>query len=248
MLPVVLPWRCRLARARVAAWLLFFAWLTAAITVARRTGGSLQVGEPSSATGQGARPNLRATIERPLRYRPDGTDFVIDNGAEFFNRPLYGGHTAFRVDAGDRPEFTLYLPGRGGNLRLGVRARGGSTWLHDARQIVARYRPGAMIYEIRDPLLGSGVVHLTVLALNTREGLIARIDAAGAAPDLELVWAYGGVTGQRGQRDGDIGTEGRANRRVLPSSDPSLGNSVTINSGTVHAPCRSETVDGAGRC
>lgn len=35
-------------------------------------------------------PNLAAAIERPLRYRPDRTDFVIANGAKFLNRLLYG--------------------------------------------------------------------------------------------------------------------------------------------------------------
>ena len=49
-------------------------------------------------------------------------EFVIRNGKEFFNRPIYGVSTAtqagdFRVDAGDLPEFSLYLPGHGGNLR-----------------------------------------------------------------------------------------------------------------------------------
>jgi hypothetical protein len=66
--------------------------------------------------------NFDGQTRRPLRYRPVGTDFVIENGVEFFNRPLYGTNTAFRVDAGDRPEFSLYLPGRGGNLRCGDRA------------------------------------------------------------------------------------------------------------------------------
>ena len=41
---------------------------------------------------------------------------MIENGPEFFNRSLYGGNTAFRVDGGDQPEFMLYLPGRGGHL------------------------------------------------------------------------------------------------------------------------------------
>ena len=36
-----------------------------------------------------ATPLLLTNVERPLRYRPDGDDFVIKNGAEFFNRPLY---------------------------------------------------------------------------------------------------------------------------------------------------------------
>ena len=165
-------------------------------------------------------PNLAGRLERPLRYTPDDGDFVIANGAEVFNRPLYGGNTAFRVDAGDRPEFSLYLPGRGGNLRLGLRSAAGAKWFHEAASVVARYRPGEMLYEIRDPLLGSdGAVRLAVLALDQTDGLILRaefvtgIAAAGEpassrpATVVELLWAYGGVNGERGRRDGDIGTE-----------------------------------------
>ena len=155
-------------------------------------------------------PNLVGQIEQPLRYRPDGGDFVIENGPEFFNRPLYGGNTAFRVDAGDKPEFSLYLPGRGGNLRIGLHSATDAKWLCDADKIVTRYRPGEMLYEIRDPLLGArGVLRLTALAYGGTEGLIIRVEAEPnrEASPLELVWAYGGVNGQRGSRDGDIGTE-----------------------------------------
>ncbi len=153
-------------------------------------------------------PNLAGNIERPLRYRPDGGDFVIENGAEFFNRPLYGGNTAFRVDGGDKPEFVLYLPGRGGNLRLALKSATDARWLHEAAQITTRYRPGELLYEIRDPLLGpTGVLRLAVLAWHQTEGLGVRVEASGLVPGLELVWAYGGVNGQRGARDGDIGTE-----------------------------------------
>ena len=165
-------------------------------------------------------PNLAERIERPLHYRPDGMDFVIENGAEFFNRPLYGPNTAFRVDAGDRPEFSLYLPGRGGNLRFGLRTSAGVKWLQDAARIVARYRPAAMLYEITDPLLGGGAIRLTALTLPASEGLVVRAELAAGRPvppaaaaetagqgSVELVWAYGGVNGRRGARDGDIGTE-----------------------------------------
>ena len=62
-------------------------------------------------------PTFKGRTERALRYRPEGTDFVIENGPEFFNRPLYGANTFFRVDAGDKPEFSIYMGGRGGNLR-----------------------------------------------------------------------------------------------------------------------------------
>ncbi len=153
-------------------------------------------------------PNLESNIDRPLRYRPDNGDFVIENGGEFFNRSLYGGNTAFRVDGGDKPEFVLYLPGRGGNLRLGVRTTTGARWLHEAAQITTRYRPGELLYEIRDPLLGAGgVIRLAALAWEQTEGLVVRVETTGLPPDVELVWAYGGVNGQRGTRDGDIGTE-----------------------------------------
>jgi hypothetical protein len=156
---------------------------------------------------QALTPNLVDNIERPLRYRPEGPDFVIENGPEFFNRPLYGGNTAFRVDAGDRPEFALYLPGRGGNLRLGLVRGEQSKWMHAATAITAHYRPGEMLYEVRDPLLGAGVLRLAAVALPQTAGLIVRVKADGIPAGVELISAFGGVNGQRGHRDGDIGTE-----------------------------------------
>ena len=59
-------------------------------------------------------------VERSVRYHPDGEDFVIVNGKRRFNRALYGSNSAFRAEAGDLPEFALYLPGMGGNLKLGI--------------------------------------------------------------------------------------------------------------------------------
>ena len=153
-------------------------------------------------------PNLPSNLDHPLRYQPQGGDFVIENGPEFFNRSLYGGNTAFRVDGGDKPEFMLYLPGRGGNLRLGVRSAAGARWLQQAAEVVTRYRPGELLYEIRDPLLGaSGVLRIEALAYDQTEGLIVRATREESPAGLDLVWAYGGITGKRGARDGDIGTE-----------------------------------------
>ena len=135
-----------------------------------------------------ARPNLAGEVARPLRYRPEGEDFVIENGAEFFNRPLYGGNTAFRVDGGDRPEFSLYLPGRGGNVRLGVKSPAGVLWLHAARHIVTRYRPGELHYEIADPLLGTaGRIHLAAIAYASVEGLGLRVAGQSRRSSLGFV-------------------------------------------------------------
>lgn len=159
-----------------------------------------------SAVG-GVRPNISGQTAKPLRYRPDGADFVITDGAEFFNRALYGGNTAFRADGGDKPEFVLYLPGRGGNLRFGLRAGSATRWLHAAQSITTRYRPGELHYEIRDPLLRAGAVRLAAMAHVETEGIIVRAAGEALPDDAELIIAYGGVNGERGARDGDIGTE-----------------------------------------
>ena len=83
--------------------------------------------------------------EREIHYKPDGEDFLLVNGSRRFNRALYGGNTAFRVEAGDLPEFALYLPGMGGNLKLGLISNNQSKWLINSDNIETRYRPGSMI-------------------------------------------------------------------------------------------------------
>ena len=162
---------------------------------------------PEQETG-GLHVNLVANIDRPLRYTPDGSDFVITNGAESFNRPLYGNHTAFRVDAGDQPEFSLYLPGRGGNLRLGIKSELGVKWLNNADKIITHYRSGAMVYEIKDALMMDiRQLRVMVLPLSETKGFIVRAEMNSAWMPIELVWAFGGANGMKGRRGGDIGCE-----------------------------------------
>lgn len=151
-------------------------------------------------------PVLKGQTARPLRYQPEGLDFVIHNGRELFNRPLYARNNAFRIDAGDLPEFSFYLPGRGGNLRLGIRAGGRARWLNDL-DCTARYRPGSMLYELRDPMLGSGTLSVVAIPMIQADGLIVRAQAAAIPENVELVFAFGGMDGHRGNRGGDIGAE-----------------------------------------
>ena len=158
---------------------------------------------------------------RELRCRPDGGDFVITNGTNFFNRALYGGNSGFRIEAGERPEFSLYLPGRGGNLRVGIAPLAGTEapkWVFDAKNIVARYRAGSMVYEIRDPLLGAGVLTLTALSMAGTEGLVVRAELSREASPVRLIWAFGGVNGDRGRRGGDLKGERDPDGKVVPLS------------------------------
>jgi hypothetical protein len=153
-------------------------------------------------------PLLEGNVARPLRYSAEGNAFVIRNGAEFFNRPLYGPNIPFRVDGGDRPEFSLYLPGHGGNLRLGVATRNGSEskWLFDCQSVQTSYVQGRLSYEIRDPLLGAGAL-LSVECLTMGAGFWVELKGVDLAQNLELIWAFGGVSVRKGKRNGDIGCE-----------------------------------------
>lgn len=163
-----------------------------------------------AAVSPGARkagPNLVSTIERPLRYIPEGTDFVIHNGGLSFNRSLYGGGTAFRAESGDRPIFALYTPGRGGVLRLGWKTPKGIQWADLASDIIARYRPGSTLHELRDPSLNGAVLRIHAIPYFDTEGLSVRVEVQGAKTPFQLYWAFGGANGEKGNRDGDLGTE-----------------------------------------
>ena len=48
----------------------------------------------------GIQPLLDSITRRPLRYKPVGGEFVIRNGKEFFNRPIYGVSTATQSGCG----------------------------------------------------------------------------------------------------------------------------------------------------
>ena len=144
-------------------------------------------GEPKS----GGLPKL----PRVRRYQPEGTDFVITNGTHRFNRPLYGSNTAFFVHGGDLPEVLLSLPGKGGTLRLGLIRNGKAKWLPQADQVVARYRGGAMRYEIGDALLENGRIELDVVPMGQAEGVLVRACLSADSPRLDLLWAFGGASG-----------------------------------------------------
>ncbi len=163
-----------------------------------------------------AQPKLWHNKEHPVRYKTFGNDIFIENGTKRFNRALYGGNTAFRAEAGDLPEFALYMPGMGGNLKLGIVVGNKSKWLIEAQYIKAIYRAGCMLYEIKDSLWGNGTIYLTALALYEREGFIVNLYADSIEPNVELVTVYGGATGKKFSRDGDLGADPESSFYLKP--------------------------------
>lgn len=157
-------------------------------------------------------------IERTVRYRPEGQDIVAINGTRRFTRALYGTNSAFRVEAGDLPEFALYMPGMGGNLQFGLLTASGHKWLIHADSIKAIYRAGSMIYEIEDSLLGKGKLYLSVLALSDAEGLVVKIHTDNTREKVKLVWVYGGASGKKFSRDGDVGADPESSFYLKPEN------------------------------
>lgn len=172
--------------------------------------------------------------ERSIHYLPEGKDFVTTNGALRFNRALYGANTAFRVEAGDLPEFALYLPGMGGNCKLGIIVGSNSKWLINAKSIKAIYRPGSMVYEISDPLLGTGRLQVTVMATYGQEAMIIQVIPKGITTAVQLLAAYGGVTGKKFSRDGDIGADPESSFYLQPAYCVNNVYDINANSFTLH--------------
>ncbi|MCE5186951.1 MAG: DUF4450 domain-containing protein [Planctomycetaceae bacterium] len=191
------------------------------------------------------RPTFEGQTERPLRYQPQNRDFVIRNGKEVFNRPLYGGNTAFRIDAGDMPEFSLYLPGQVGKVQFGIETIQGFLLLHKAKDVTARYRPGSMVYEIRDPLLGSAALNLSVARMYDAEGFIARAELQNGGDEAKLVMVYGGCGGKKGKRGGDIGCESQPVSEFFQFRPENCsGNVFEINANTFILSSKTATMAG----
>lgn len=174
-----------------------------------------------------SKPALWHGIRREIHYKPDDKDFLLVTGTRRFNRALYGGNTAFRAEAGDLPEFALYLPGMGGNLKFGLVKGDSSKWLINAGKIETRYRAGSMLYKIEDTMLGKGRLHLTVLALYDREGMMIKVEGVNIPADVKLFAAFGGATGTKFSRDGDIGADPESSFYLKP--EYCKGNVYTID-------------------
>lgn len=157
-------------------------------------------------------------VLRKIHYVPDGDGFLLKNGSRKFNRALYGSNTAFRVEAGDLPEFAMYMPGMGGNLKLGLSNGKNSKWITESQSITARYANGKMFYEIQDPILGNGKLKLEIVALKDEEGFVLKVSGIEIDKNTSLIWAFGGASGRKFSRDGDIGADPESSFYLKPEN------------------------------
>lgn len=165
-------------------------------------------------------------VPRKIHYAPEGNSFVLKNGTRKFNRALYGSNTGFRVETGDLPEFAMYMPGMGGNFKLGLVNGNESKWITETAKIDTRYVLGTMQYTIEDPILGNGKLFVDVAALKESEGFIVKVYGKNVSKNTNLIWAFGGATGKKFSRDGDIGADPESVFYLQP--DYCINNKYTI--------------------
>ncbi|SFU39064.1 Protein of unknown function, DUF608 [Pustulibacterium marinum] len=153
---------------------------------------------------------------REIHYKPNGTAFQLVAGNRKFNRALYGTNTGFRVEAGDLPEFAMYMPGMSGNFKIGIQVANQSKWITKADSITTSYIPGTMLYTIQDALLQNGKLQLQLVALADAEGFVLKVTTEAIPENVSLIWTYGGATGKKFHRDGDIGADPESVFYLLP--------------------------------
>src|SRR5690606_598599 len=114
------------------------------------------------------------------------------------------------------PEFALYMPGMAGNLQFVLENGDSFKKLIEAAHIETRYRPGSMVYRVQDPLIGTGHLDIVVLAQADEEGLIVKLEAHGVPREAKLHALYGGASGRKFSRGGDIGADPESGFYLLP--------------------------------
>ncbi len=177
--------------------------------------------------GAEAQVYAQSTTTKQYHYLPQGTDLVKVRGKHRFNRALYGGNSGFRVEAGDLPQFALYMPGMAGNMQFELSVNGKTKRLEEVDSIHAAYRPGAMLYTFRDVLLGKGSVSFHVAALYQGEGILIKASTDRLPAGTKLFLVYGGASGKRFNRDGDIGADPESSFDLKPEG--CTGNRYTID-------------------
>ncbi len=144
---------------------------------------------------------------RKVQYTPEGDNFVSINGKNRFTRAIYGTNSGFRFETSDFPEFGMYMPNFGGSVYLAIKVSDDVIWVKDAEKITSVYGKGKRTYKVKDKILKEGELIITAVALADADGLVVKSSGENLPDKTELIWVYGGASGKRFSRDGDLGAD-----------------------------------------
>ena len=129
--------------------------------------------------------------QRSLRFHPNGNGVEVVNGEKKFIRGLYGANSGFRMECSDMPEFGLYLPRMGGNLKINTAYN----------NCTARYEAGKMIYTLDNGL----TIEAQVMRRHTDAALWQIKNSSDKSQEIDI--QFGGVADVKFYREGDLGVD-----------------------------------------
>ncbi len=137
-------------------------------------------------------------------YRPEGRAFVSVNGTNLYTRALYGGHTEYRVETGDRPVFAIFKKNNHRNIRFRVN----DIAIDSTAYCEARYEDGMRSYTVRDGRWGKNAsLRVRVVAGTTAEEVLWRFQVTGFSAPVRLETVVSGINKTRLHRNGDLGVD-----------------------------------------
>lgn len=120
----------------------------------------------------------------------------------------------------------------GGNIKFALLNNDTSKWLIYADKIKAKYRPGSMIYDIEDKMLGKVKLHLVIIVMADTEGIIIRMKFENVLTNVKLIGAYGGASGKKFSLDSDMRPDPES--RVYLKPEYCSNNSYSISKNTFY--------------
>lgn len=140
------------------------------------------------------------TDARHQNYFPDGEDFVCINGNNRFTRPLYGTHTAWRLETSDKPIFASYNKPKSYNISFYANG----IPLDSVAYCEARYTAGKRTYKVFDERIPADTISIIAIPLADREGAIFRFTSKGKR---NLVCKQSTIRAKKLSRSGDMGAD-----------------------------------------
>lgn len=139
---------------------------------------------------------------RKLSFHVTDSDWVKDDGKPYFSSLLKGGKKHdFAVYSGDKPFWIIKLPGESGLFRLAIVSGQKSIWLSSAAYLKSSYRPGMLLYDIADTLLGKDTLKLKIQPGYLNDVFYLRCLLTGPDSNCkpDLMWVYDATSSSLGK-------------------------------------------------
>ena len=141
---------------------------------------------------------------REVQYWPEEAGIVCIDGRHRFTRALYGRCEAARLETSDEPEFGLYMPNMGGNVRFDIE----HTHIKTIYDGISRDYLITLPASMRRDATREAYVTLSAFALQVPSaGGIWQIEGNNVRQDITMQMRFGAASNASFSRNGDMGVD-----------------------------------------